>query len=808
MEIHCTRTGCVNPTNQFPDLDDSTLLKTVPQRHCQECGMPLILDSRYVPIKLLRKGGFGTVFLAYDRRTPRLKRCIIKQLQFNPQFNDEQIATATILFHREAEVLETLGEHPRIPRFFAFLELESPPAKKPYVSQKFCYLVQDYIEGQDLQQELRQKDRLSITEVQEVLQQILEILEFIHRKGVIHRDIKPSNIVRDPDGKVHLIDFGAVKQIISTATTLPHSTDASLTGICTPEYAPMEQRQCSAIYPSSDLYALGVTCLHLLSGKHPPNLFDYHSHSWQWEQVPLSPTDSLRPVLERMLQETPLYRFPSASAVLTALSKSVNQATNLTEDTVLATDTVPQKLKHKFHFQRWHWIGGGLSIGALALGSLLAVNLMRPPIASSNGQRILLLSGTTDAQRFNQAGVAAMAKRNYPEAIRQFRAALQKQANLPETRIYLNNALVGDQPSYTIAVSVPITEESNYRALEMLRGFAHAQEQINGGKKIKVKLEIFNDEDRPEKAEGIAKALVHRPDILAVVGHNSSAVSLAAAKIYNSKQLSFIAPVSTTINLTGAERPYIFRTNVRSDFVSQRLASYMLHTTKKRRAAIFYVPDVPYSKDLTVQFSNQLSTRGGSVVGNFDLTSANSSTSGALLRQAVSKGAEVIVLFPTRKYRKNALSVLRHKHRNYRNLAVFGDIATLYNFETLEEAGEAAQGMVLGVSWRAGESKTTFTKESYKMWNARTNWATATSYDAIKALEVAISSNERPSRQTVKDNLSNLEFQGAAGKFQFFGGESESQDSVTMLEVKKTPPNYLYGSGTGQDFMPVSPQLK
>jgi ABC-type branched-subunit amino acid transport system substrate-binding protein/serine/threonine protein kinase len=808
MEIHCTRTGCANPTNQFPDLDDSTLLKTVPQRYCQECGMPLILDSRYVPIKLLRKGGFGTVFLAYDRRTPRLKRCIIKQLQFNPQFNDEQIATATILFYREAEVLETLGEHPRIPRFFAFLELESPPAKEPYVSQKFCYLVQDYIEGQDLQQELRQKDRLSITEVQEVLQQILEILEFIHHKGVIHRDIKPSNIVRDPDGKVHLIDFGAVKQIISTATTLPHPTVDSLTGICTPEYAPMEQRQCSAIYPSSDLYALGVTCLHLLSGEHPPNLFDYHSHSWQWEQVPISPTDSLRPVLERMLQETPLYRFPSASAVLTALSKPVNQATNLTEDTVLATDTVPQKLKHKFHFQRRHWIGSGLAIGALALGGLLAVNLMRPPIASSSGQRILLLSGTTDAQRFNQAGVAAMAKRNYPEAIRQFRAALQKQANSPETRIYLNNALVGNQPSYTIAVSVPITEESNYRALEMLRGFAHAQEQINGEKKIKVKLEIFNDEDRPEKAEGIAKALVHRPDILAVVGHNSSAVSLAAAKIYNSNQLPFIAPVSTTISLTGAERPYIFRTNVRSDSVSQRLASYMLHTTKKRRAAIFYVPDVPYSKDLTVQFSNQLSTRGGSVVGNFDLTSANSSTSGALLRQAVSKGAEVIVLFPTRKYRKNALSVLRHKHRNYRNLAVFGDIATLYNFETLEEAGEAAQGMVLGVSWRAGESKTTFTKESYRMWNARTNWATATSYDAIKALGVAISSNKQPSRQTVKDNLSNLEFQGAAGKFQFFGGESESQDTVTMLQVKKTPPNYLYGSGTGQDFMPVSPQLK
>jgi ABC-type branched-subunit amino acid transport system substrate-binding protein/serine/threonine protein kinase len=801
MDIHCTRIGCAHPINQFPDLDDSTLLKTVPQRHCQECGMPLILDSRYIPIQLLRKGGFGTVFLAYDRRTPRLKRCIIKQLQFNPQFNDEQIATATILFHREAEVLETLGEHPRIPRFFAFLELESPPAKDPYAAQKFCYLVQDYIEGQDLQQELRQKDRLSITEVQEVLRQILEILEFIHHKGVIHRDIKPSNIVRDPDGQVHLIDFGAVKQIISTATTLPHPTAASLTGICTPEYAPMEQRQCSAIYPSSDLYALGVTCLQLLTGEHPPNLFDYHSHAWQWQQVPILPTDSLRLVLERMLQEAPLYRFPSASAVLTALSKPTAPATNL------AVDTVPQLLAPKFRLQRWQWIGGGLSIATLALGSMLAVNWARPPIASSNGQKILLLEGknSTDFQRFNRAGVAAMAQHNYPKAIQQFRLALQQQANAPETRIYLNNALVGNSPSYTIAVAVPITEDSSYRALEMLRGFAHAQEQANSENNIKIKLEIFNDEDKPDKAEGIAKELVQRPDVLAVVGHNSSAVSLAAAKIYNSKQLSFIAPISTTTDLTGSKRPYIFRTNVRSDSVAQRLASFMLNHSKKRRAAIFYVPDVPYSEDLRAQFSNQLSVGGGEVVGRFDLTSASGST---LLQQAVKKGAEAIVLFPTHKYRKNALSVLRDKQRRHRHLTVFGDIATLYNFETLEEAGEAAQGMVLGVSWRAGERSTKFNKESQELWNARTNWATATSYDAVRAVGLAISADGQPSRQKVKDNLSNLEFQGAAGKFHFFGGESESQDTVTMVRVQKTPPNYLYGSGTGQDFMPISPRIK
>jgi ABC-type branched-subunit amino acid transport system substrate-binding protein/serine/threonine protein kinase len=800
MEICCTRIGCAQPVNDFPELDDTTLLKTVPQCHCQECGMPLILDSRYLPIQQLRKGGFGNVYLAYDRRTPTLKRCIIKQLQFNPRFNSDQIATATTLFHREAEVLETLGEHPRIPRFYAFLEMESPANgdKEQYDAQKFCYLVQEYIEGQDLQLELHQKERLSLPEMTEVLQQILEILEFIHSKGVIHRDIKPSNIVRDRQGQLHLIDFGAVKQIISTATQLP--APATHTGICTPEYAPMEQRQCSAIYPSSDLYALGVTCLHLVTGEHPPNLFDYHSHAWNWSEIPIPEQTVVRSTLERMLQEAPLYRFTSATAALSALSRAHQSRVETMPPlpTQLAVDTVPQRFVPKL--PGWKWAGGG--VATVVASGLIAVNFWRPPIASSNGQQVLITAhGSKEFQRFNQAGVAAMAQRKYAEAAQQFQQALKQAPNSPETRIYLNNAQVANQASYTVAVSVPITEDSNYRTLEMLRGFAQAQEQANREHSIKIKLEIFNDEDKPEKAEGIAKMLAARSDVLAVVGHNSSAVSMAAAKIYNSQQLVFVAPISTTSNLTGADRPYIFRTTVRSDFVSQKLAKYMLDRAKRKKAAIFYVPEVRYSEELKAQFSNQISNRGGEVVGNFDLTSNTSSSS--LLQQAIAKGADSIVLFPTRKYRDKAFGLLRYKHRNHRHLQVFGDIATLYHFDTLENVGEASQGMILGVSGRASTGNTGFNQLSQSIWQARTNWATATSYDAVKAIGDAIAATERPTRETVKDRLSSSEFQGAAGPFRFFGGESESQDTVTMMRVQKTPVDHPYGSRTGQDFIEI-----
>jgi ABC-type branched-subunit amino acid transport system substrate-binding protein len=808
MEIHCTRIGCARPLNIFPELEDSALLKTVPQRHCHNCGMHLILDGRYIPFQRLRQGGFGSVFLAYDRRTPTMKRCIVKQLQFNTSFTPTQIATATILFHREAEVLESLGEHPRIPRFFAFLEIDAEEftTAKP---QRLLYLVQDYIEGQDLQRELQTKGKLNAIEVQRVLQEVLEILDFMHSRNVIHRDVKPSNIVRDLSGKLHLIDFGAVKQIVSTATTIAQIPALGVTGICTPEYAPAEQRQCHAIYPSSDLYALGVTCLHLLSGEHPPNLFDFRNHTWLWEKVEIDQQSQLFRVLEQMLKEVPVDRFQSARAALASLNCANALANGLgnNNDTVIPLDTRLQKSPSKFSMpanRRLVAAGVGLTGGLMATG-LLTFNLMKPATTGSFGNYSLLNTegnNSPEFQKFKADGIAALIQKKYPVAVQNFQAALAKNPNAPETRIFLNNALIGDEPSQTIAVSVPINEEeNNYRALEMLRGFAHAQQNLNSNKKAKIKIEIFDDSDKEEKGEQIAKQLVDRPEILGIVGHNSSGVSLAAAEIYNARQLPFITPMSISSQLTGNHKPFIFRTNVRGEVVAQELANIMLNKNKKKKAAIFYVPKSPYSKELQAQFSRKLVSAGGEVLESFDLT--ESSNINKNLNQAIAKKAEVIVLFPSHKYRKNAWAVLRNRQEQHPNTVVFGDIATLYSFETLNEARGAAQGMMLGVSWHIDEKDTPFSRESRNIWQSNVNWATATSYNALQAMGTAIQSDPKPARTTIRDLLGSMKFVGAAGDFQFFNGDPN--DRVTMVKVEKTGVNRRYSSGTGYDFVPMNP---
>jgi serine/threonine protein kinase len=190
MEVCCTRPHCQHPKNHFPDLDDIQTLKTVPQKFCVNCGMPLILRDRYLPIKLLATGGFGAAFLAIDRDTPRMRQCVVKQFQPSGNLTEDALEKARILFTQEAGVLEEIGnEHQQIPKLFAFFTI-TVPNLKINKSEQFFYLVQEYISGQTLEEELVEQGNFSELKILKILREILPVLQFIHDKGIIHRDIK------------------------------------------------------------------------------------------------------------------------------------------------------------------------------------------------------------------------------------------------------------------------------------------------------------------------------------------------------------------------------------------------------------------------------------------------------------------------------------------------------------------------------------------------------------------------------------------------------------------------------------------
>ncbi len=273
---------------------------------CQRCGSKLVLQERYRGVRVIGEGGFGRTFLAVDEQrldTP----CVIKQ--FLPQQSGSAaLEKATELFKQEAFRLRDLGKHSHIPDLLAFFQQEGR-----------LYLIQEFIEGKNLLDELQQKGKFSESEVKQILVELLPILQFVHDKKVIHRDIKPENIIRSSQtGALFLIDFGVSKEVGGSVL----SRVGTITG--TPGYAPPEQFR-GMVFPNSDLYSLAVTCIRLLTGYFQKGdgsdpLFDAMRMQWVWKQY-VSVSQELELVLDKMLQDLPINRFQFANEVLLELEK-------------------------------------------------------------------------------------------------------------------------------------------------------------------------------------------------------------------------------------------------------------------------------------------------------------------------------------------------------------------------------------------------------------------------------------------------------------------------------------------------------
>jgi formylglycine-generating enzyme required for sulfatase activity len=312
---------CLNPTCLHQNSQGTSF--------CEKCGGKILLDNRYRPIKFLGEGGFGRTFQAIDEKrlnTP----CVIKQ--FLPQqVGSAALAKATELFQQEAQRLQELGKHPQIPDLEAFFSQDNR-----------LYLVQDFIDGQNLFEEFQTQGKLNEPQIRTILTELLPVLQFVHDNQVIHRDIKPENIIRSKIGKLFLIDFGVSKETSKTILTRV----GTVTG--TPGYAPPEQFR-GMVYHSSDLYSLAVTCVRLLTGHFQKidgsdQLFDTNRMEWQWQKY-VSLSQELTTVLETMLQDIPVKRYQSATEVLAALA---NQKTIVIPTS--QTQTFQNPLKQIFQF--------------------------------------------------------------------------------------------------------------------------------------------------------------------------------------------------------------------------------------------------------------------------------------------------------------------------------------------------------------------------------------------------------------------------------------------------------------------------
>lgn len=309
FNCYCFNSGCLEPPNPAGTL------------FCQSCGSSLLLAKRYRAIRLLGQGGSGRTFLAIDQAQTLPTLCAVKQSWRGAThfFPPHQVQA---LFQQQLQQLEKLGHYPQLPRCLDQFEQDG-----------VLYLVQEYIPGENLATVLVQKGTFNANEVWQILESLLPVIQWIHACGVIHRDIKPENIIcrvplapsksREILEDLVLVDIGAAKLLTEMAAVQPGIAIGS------PAYAAPEQLKGKPVF-ASDLYSLGVTCIHLLTGIHPFSLFDLADHHWAWRNYWLPDAANtqerqehrqLAQLLDRLIEPALNQRFISAEEAITEIQK-------------------------------------------------------------------------------------------------------------------------------------------------------------------------------------------------------------------------------------------------------------------------------------------------------------------------------------------------------------------------------------------------------------------------------------------------------------------------------------------------------
>ncbi|MEB3342883.1 serine/threonine-protein kinase [Okeania sp.] len=294
----------INPHNQNPE-DNGKQIVNQNETIGNHINCPPILKERYQTIKPLGESVWSHTFLAIDQDKPSKPPCIIKEFVSLDDRKDLifQGQETMPIFSCDPVQLDKIGKHPQIPELLASIEHDG-----------HRYLVQEYIEGRNLATELIENGVFRENRIWQILNQLLPVLEFIHDHHLIHGDIKPENIIsRTKPGttipEFVLVDFGV--------TISAHGDLLSIGSINgSAEYAAPEQTQ-GKVYPKSDIYSLGTTCLHLLTMVSPFELFDIKADKWVWRDYLKYPISRhLGRILDKMVQRDHRQRYQSAAEII------------------------------------------------------------------------------------------------------------------------------------------------------------------------------------------------------------------------------------------------------------------------------------------------------------------------------------------------------------------------------------------------------------------------------------------------------------------------------------------------------------
>jgi eukaryotic-like serine/threonine-protein kinase len=775
---------CINPDCPHPKNSDSL-------ENCHACKSRLIYDGIYRVTEHLKNQEYRlenrekdtrlyeAIDLKYDVDNSKVLKVLITK-------GDRQLKR----LNQEAKILMQLS-HLGIPKCDGFFPFETSNGTRLH-----C-LAMEKIEGQNLEEWLQENGAISEDLALNWMEQLVEILYAVHQKKFLHQDIKPSNIMRQPDDRLVLIDFSNVPGIVS------------------PGYTPPEQADDKAV-EQSDFFALGRTFVHLLTGKHPLDLpKDTHTNKLVWRNKARKISSEFADLIDDLMAVLPRHRPQSARDILARLNKithdrsldridsSKSKVLNLNK--LLIGTSIIALSGWIVAFKGW---SKPSSIPIKSLDALPVCSLEQEDSISC-GEETLFPGSPIDAK---ERGIDAFRNGKYNRAIELFKKARTDNPEDAETLIYLNNAQLDQNKVevYTIAIVLPITATPTSVKLsqQALRGVAQAQTEINrekiNGKGLRVI--IADDGSNETQAKQIANSLSKRTDILGVLGHYASEITLAALPIYERHDLVLISYGSTSTDLSNKSQ-FFFRTVPTTTLTAETLNSYL---NKRERVAVFYNPKSSFSRSLTDEFDRNINVNRGKIVEKIDLCSQVEFDAVEVLKKVKKAKATAIALFPDGYSCKlslpNAFSIIKANNRD-RTIAIGSWSLALS--DTLQNLGEHLVGklVVAGIWHRLGEqTNQNFVREAEKLWGQKSiyndgvNAISAMSYDATMALKTALKNIPKPNRVNLQQELAKPNFiaEGATGTVSFNGGDRQEHIHQLLTVVKSKNCNSY-----GYSFIPV-----
>ncbi|NEP11686.1 MAG: ABC transporter substrate-binding protein [Symploca sp. SIO2C1] len=384
-------------------------------------------------------------------------------------------------------------------------------------------------------------------------------------------------------------------------------------------------------------------------------------------------------------------------------------------------------------------------------------------------------------------GIEAFVSQDYEQAIDFFQKAIEAAPNEPIPQIYLHNAQARKKGNpFQLAVAVPADKNQDF-AKEILRGVADAQTKFNdsGGKDNRLlEIVIANDHNEPEIARKVAQKLVAKPEVLGVMGHNSSEASEAALPVYEQAGLAMVSATSTSTSLKGQ---VFFRSTPPNSAAGKKLAEYTKNTLGLDKVVIFFDSESNNSKSLKQAFEKKFKELEGKVVREVDLRTVEPNAQAEIKRSANQDQVGGVVLSPSVKTDSVAIAIARANAElpQEQRLQLLGG-GVLYHTDTLRQGGSAVEGLVLAVPWFGRTSK--YAERAEKRWKGSIGWRTASSYDATQALIEGLSSNA--TRETVVEALKSVELscsETSGEKLRFWATGDPDRES-RLVQVDKDAP--------------------